>query len=1289
MAIVSLNGVRILPRLRQTHRQRHYARFLQERWQQLLPWRVMPALANVPFPITSASQPNPTSISAALTEHSRMQLVGGLGSGKSWAIQQLIHGWISTQQRLPGLYPLLIHVPTVAGEPDDVLINVLADAGFETDRLEVERGLASGKWLLILDDWEHASVPARTMWKYWLEDILVRYPALAAIVTTDTHEPVWTEFTRWELAPITPELIHAWLQVLLPDEEPDVMLAPLLNDDRTRLAAERLTDLAVLAYTYPTSGFPANRARLYMTALEKILRTLGATDVPRIKHALGVLGLQWLNGLAADVPEAFQPAIKLLNGLITLHNGKAWFTSTNFALFCAAMYCASNNYWEIAATHPQYWHELAPLAAGLMTDPAPLYAAVRGKGKPNAEQTLLLGECLRQHHVPLPTWSTAIIGALAQLNSKEPQHARSIDYLLDHMTSVVNATIAEQTQRGIDGERWCIALLRLLPSRLALPHLLEMMVDSRLQTVTRITAQQHLQNYDPASLVPLLKSIVQRPLDEWGRLLSSQLLAQSGAHGRKIIEQHIAHGKLLFPLHPTNQQANLIVALASDLLTDPQLDSTTHTIAAVALKGCASEQTAPILLQACVAGAASLREAAQQALLSSNHGLAVRGLGRLVLGDDIHWAARYEALQTLFMIDSPAASALLIRVIASNIPLAARIEAARVVLQRNSESAERIVSLIQNEQLHPSLRAALVSLTVPSSANLPHMSETLIQLCCGKAMSPLRARVLRAMSGCTADEVLAILAGIVEHEREDLESMGEAIQALGTIGDESGVWALRTILLGELNEQLRRAWEATLKPYEREMPPIEWNVDALPETMQWRWGAALANGLTSADPPSSLDELVAREVQWLHTLAAHSLGAIGGTAARTVLNDTLAQRGDENGFSAYSTIAQTLEEMDGGRTELATTLTQTQPPLYQVMQAQALERHAGSLTTLQPIVTNKTVTTQTRSAMLVALGHDPNIVPMLETMITDVHAPLQLRMDAIRSVSSINVAHLEGLLLSLLSNSRDEPTLQIAALDTLQAPASEATINAVRQILRDPRPPIEVAAAALRCLVRLGNHESMALFLRYAQSESPTLAIPAIDGLMLMSDQTAIAMLNRLAHSGGKSTRIRLHAIGTLLKLEGDVHVPLVRQMLESGSIGIRLMALDILLTIVRDPAELSEYLERDTPLPIRLRLVYALSEHRSQTDLQLLMALLENEHVNVMIRCVALEALCAARFSPVLPFVENIARDATASLTLQRRAIDGLRHWRNEPTTLLALSSLAESSMPFVRSRALSALVD
>lgn len=1292
MAIAPFDRL-FLPRIRQAQRQRTYARQVIAQWEQSLPGRLLPMLAALPLPIhrvvtRGETVDLPLALATALTHSPRLRLIGEVGSGRSLSIQHMMLAWASGSQMLPATYPLLLHLPTAAAQPDAALQHAIHAAGFDSAKLIVERGLASGQWLLILDDWDHLSPTMQVTWKTWLLDIVARYPALSAIVTSDDDGHAWPEFDTWAMAAVTPALMEEWLRILLPHEEPALLLGPLTNDDRVGLVGERLADLIVLAQTYANSGFPANRGRLYATALDKVLRPVAGADLPRTRTALAALGYHWLTQATAPLaPTALRPILAHLNGLTHLDAaGRVHFKVPLFAMFCAALHIAGTRTWTDCDSSLPLWRATLPLVAGLMTDPEALYAAIRGPGRPDATRTLLLGACLREHHVPLPGWSTAILGALAQLAKTSPAYAPQIWDLFEHMSGVVGATIAEQLMSGAAGERWTIAFVRLLPDLLAAPFLLNILGDSRLLRSTRRVAALQLQTISEHAIVQPLARLAERPLDETGRMLTTHLLATSGSVGRQCVAELIRAGRIMFPQPGDSSDARAIVGAAAALLADQAVDMATHTAASVALNGCVNESTAPSLLSACTAAAAPLREAARRALLSGDHALALRAFGRLVLGDDVHWAARYEALQTLMSLPSAGSSALLARVLKSDIPLAARIEAARALTSRDHESSERLASVLNDPQATPSLRAAIAVLNAgPRSTTL---TGILLKLCCEPAPAPLRASVVRAMKSCPADEVLAVLAGIVEHERTDLETLGAAIETLGAIGDEGSIWALRAVLLGPLPEQLRADWERALDSTELDEQPLCWNVNVWPMALQWRWGMALAAGTTSADLPSSLTELVAREAQVLRGQAAAALSTIGGSAARQVLREALLSNSANAGFSPASAIATELAHFDAGLA-LTETLKSSVAPAVRWVAAHALQNAHGSYPNLHQAIRDEGVDLQSRSAMLFAIGNDPHSIPMLEAMIVDDHAPLHLRVDAVRVLGQMCLPHSEGLLLALLTSVADEPSLQVSALDMLPAPLAPTTLGAVRQILRDPRPPVDVAAAALRCLVRASDHESLALFLRYAQHDSPTLAIPAIDGLILLHDGTATALLSRLAHTSGKSTRIRLHATGALLKIEGNLHLPLVRQLVETGSISTRLMALDILLDALPDPTPLIEYLAPAVPMPLRLRVANALAGQASPDALAMLAEFLEQPAENLALRCLAVETLGALRYSPALPCIEALARDPEAPLPLRRRAVSGLRHWRTEPTTLLTLSALADDPTPYIRSWALQSLLN
>ncbi len=1285
MAIAPLNQL-LLPRLRRAGHQRAFARQVIVQWTESLPGRAVPMLDRLPLPLRPITGGEPCGLSQALMQSQRIQLMGPLGSGRSLALEQLQVQWAMHQITLPATtYPLLIHAPSADADPDVALRTAIGAAGFANSMLLVERGLAAGHWLLLLDDLDALSGEHAGRWRRWVIDIARRYPALALVIVTERTQP-WPEFTAWEPLPPSAELLQGWLKVLLPQEEVTLLLGPLLHDPRVRLIGEQLIDVIALAFTYAQSGFAANRARLYATALERILRPVIGADSARLRTALATFGYQSVVQSAPPyVPEEQRPALAALRGLVMIDaDGHLRFQRPLFGVFCAALGLAAHPERLtpdlLAAPSP-----LLPLVTGLMPDPAAVYAAVTAREPWSTEQVLLLGRCMREHHVPLFEWGPRILMALAQLGHTSSADAEQVWSLLMAMPDVVAATVSEQMASGVQGEHWTLQFVRLLPVQLAEPFVLDLITDSRLLRSTRRVAALQMQRLLTPQLQPRLEQLASRPIDDLGRLLLLQALCALGPSGRHWVAAGLAARRFMLPTPHDPSDARSLVEIGSALLSDPDLDSTVHTAATLAMQGCVSEATAPGLLHACTAAAAPLRAAARKALLSAEPSLALRSLGRLVLGDDVHWAARQEALETLTTLPGVGVTALLLRVIASPMPLAGRFVAVNAVLDRPG-GVERLRELAMQGELPAALRAHIVR----ELGARPTTVGFWLELATTAQPVPLRAAVVRVLATSASDESLAVLAGIVEHERLDLEALLAAVEALGALGDEGGIWALRTVLLGPLLQQLRDAWAVGLDRLAQEHPPITWNVFQLPEALRWRWGRALAFGTTAADMPSSLRELVEQEAVLLRTAAAQALGKISGPAARDVLREALLAASSADGYGPAPALANELVRLDG-TSDLVYTVQSHGSPLIRWVAARALQS-ADVGATLRDVWTSTdkiNLDPETRSTMLAALGSDPRIVPILETLIVDDQAPELLRLDAVQALGQSGAAHAEGLLLALISSARDDPMLAAAALDVLHPPLTSATLTLVRSLLRMPRPGVDVAAAALRCLVRAEDCESLPLFLRYAQHESANLAVPAIDGLVLCNDSTANAVLSRLAHTSNKSTRIRLHATGALLQLEGADHLPTVRQMLEKGSIAMRLVALDLLLKYLDDPTELLRCVRSAWPLPLRLRLAEELAKTATPQALELLEQVLADDKESQGLRILALNTLSSARYTPALALIEHVALQAQTTLPLRRRAIVGLRPWRHEPTTLLALSSLALDSAPYVRSWALQALQD
>ncbi|HEY1012008.1 MAG TPA: hypothetical protein VGE07_04830, partial [Herpetosiphonaceae bacterium] len=335
-------GRTLIPRMRQLHCQRRYARLLAERWQSTLPGRALPALATLPLPVQPAGAGTAGPLLAAAEHVSRLRLAGLPGTGRSLAVKQLLLAWANGETRL-ACTPIYIHLPTTTLDPDEAFRAELSAVGFDTDPIVIERGFASGLWMPVLDDWDGAPEIRQLVWRKWLLHLASRYPVLRALAVTGPEAGEWPDFSEYAMSPVTPALLERWLAHLLPGEEPELLLGPLLTDERLRPLGERLLDVVALALTYERSGFPSNRARLYATTLDLILRPLAGPELPRVRTSLAALGFQVLSGNPPPLlPPELRPLADQLGGLVAVdQHQRLHFAHPCFLAFCAGLYLAT------------------------------------------------------------------------------------------------------------------------------------------------------------------------------------------------------------------------------------------------------------------------------------------------------------------------------------------------------------------------------------------------------------------------------------------------------------------------------------------------------------------------------------------------------------------------------------------------------------------------------------------------------------------------------------------------------------------------------------------------------------------------------------------------------------------------------------------------------------------------------------------------------------------------------------------------------------------------------------
>ncbi len=191
-----------LPRWRDRRQGRRYRTYLLEGNVLVRSQPLLPHLERLPLLVEPDSADMALPLHEALLHTPHIRLVGAPSSGRRLALRQLCLRWAQGEPLPQNGIPLLYQIPAAADphtKPLDYLCHELASLGFEHDGLVVKRMLAAGMWLLLIEGLDRLEPQARTVWQRWLQQSVIRYPALSIVVAdTPTVEP-WPMFSDWRL----------------------------------------------------------------------------------------------------------------------------------------------------------------------------------------------------------------------------------------------------------------------------------------------------------------------------------------------------------------------------------------------------------------------------------------------------------------------------------------------------------------------------------------------------------------------------------------------------------------------------------------------------------------------------------------------------------------------------------------------------------------------------------------------------------------------------------------------------------------------------------------------------------------------------------------------------------------------------------------------------------------------------------------------------------------------------------------------------------------------------------
>jgi hypothetical protein len=163
---------------------------------------------------------------------------------------------------------------------------------------------------LLIYGWDELPAERRALWRAALLEAAQTQPAVAIALTLPIWEPAWPAFTPLALAPLSPALLTRWIEQLAPAEQRGPLQELLTAEAAPHPLAERLFEVALLAWLAPFAALPRTRGALYKQTIAQLLKL----PIGQLDHAPILRELQMLAAYG-------EPPAKISTGLIELGGG--------------------------------------------------------------------------------------------------------------------------------------------------------------------------------------------------------------------------------------------------------------------------------------------------------------------------------------------------------------------------------------------------------------------------------------------------------------------------------------------------------------------------------------------------------------------------------------------------------------------------------------------------------------------------------------------------------------------------------------------------------------------------------------------------------------------------------------------------------------------------------------------------------------------------------------------------------------------------------------------------------
>ncbi len=1095
-------------------------------------------------------------------------LYGPIGGGRSLALLQIAWHWIDDHQSAPVLHLPLAQLDARNLSPRAILAGKIHACGLPDPANLTES--AQKAWLLLVDQWEELPADRREAWQDFLLDLRHTWPEARLTLALPNALPRWPDILTVTMAKPSEEQIARWLEHILPDDSLTPLLDALAPHGQLAPLRDRLRDIVLLAWVYHNGELPTSPLKLYDTAA-----TL-------------------LENAAAPGEDA-QPTPPIIGD------------SALRAYEQARQIAASGNLATLLQLHNNERTDVARLLAELLPNPAPLFATLWQDVKASPAQLLVLSDCLRVRPDVDPQWSLRTLHALVDQANKPRYRAR-----LDMLIPTLPAILEHSTQQSDDvRDQDIAALLQRIAPMIGATSLIAIGEKPALPSRLRWAAAASLASLpEPDRPNTLPQSSQSTPPDPLAQTLRIYIAALAGSTScQRLADVDPAWCDVLLSPQVSQKRRSEVAAA---LLNDAAVPLADRIRALRLLPSNPSDDLLQLLMRISVEAEPTLRNAATHILRQHDPRQSLHFLSRTLLESAEDWAVQRFALEQVGAYKHGESSALLARcTIAPNIPLVGRIHAVELLAARPNVGPLLLRRIVRAERTHPAVRAAAARRLGQMPDAGKEAIAVLIQTATGDASTLVRQAAIQALGtigsrGEGVAEALTTLHAALSSAAGNSEIIAAAAQALGRIGADESVPALRALLSTDTTAYLRSIW-LERNPQLASQPASQWSDVDLSDEHRTALMTLLSDGQTPADAPSTLDELVVYEANLVRIAAAETLADIANHA----------DNADHTGqHPAYNALLHTIRaefppkiihhlleclkraSSDNGLSAVENLLSDS--GLDPILRWQVIERlgqNPNAASFLLHYLERYPDDPFISSKLVHALGrqHTTQALPILRQLATRPDGNPHLRTQAINALGQLESPEIQETLLDITATAYTPAALRGLAAEMLPKDLSSAACRTLRNLLGGERQPPELAAGVLHALGRARDRAALPLMLRYLHSDQTIDAIAALDAIADLGDASITPELVRVTQRNAVGPNVRLRAVGALLRIGGDEYIPLLRNYIDHAMLPMRMQALDYLLEIrPHDPRPLVLAADRTVPLALRLRSLAAL-ERRTE----------------------------------------------------------------------------------------------